>query len=161
MKNKSPIRLLSIFVCLIVLTGTVVVMTTAISSGAEGYSASTLAIEKQYTARTLLSYLSAKAQGANTAGAVYVSDFEGIPCLNIEEVYDGDTYVTFVYAYEGHIRELFCMADSGLMPEDGMDVLKCDDFTPTQVSDSLIHLSITCEGNEAFGYISVLAEEVR
>lgn len=157
MKNKT-MAFLGQAACLVMAALMGVMLLNAVTSGATAYRSSQQALESGYAARTLVDYVTAKALGANTAGSVYVGDFDGIPCLYIEEEHWGDRYITAIYCYEDQLTELFALADSGLSPADGISVIPCAWFEPLQATPNLIYLHFNVAGADSFGYISTLGE---
>lgn len=158
MNNKA----LSFFgraACLMLATLMGVMLMRTVTAGASAYHASRRALETSYSSRTLVDYATAKALGGNEKGRVYVGNIEGLPCLTIEEEYEGELYITQIYCLDGMLKELFCLADSGMGPTEGMDIVPCRAFEPSQVSPDLIYLSFDVDGEESFGYVSVIGEE--
>lgn len=60
--------------------------------------------------------------------------------LEIRETIEGGDYITWIYYYEGSIRELFTYEDSGLGLADGLEILACDGLTITQ-EGQLLHVT--------------------
>lgn len=91
-----------------------------------------------YDERTCLSYIWTKVKNGDEAGKIYVDDFNGQAALCLDEVYDGVTYRTVIYYYDGWVRELFSEAGLALAPEDGVAVIKTDSLAFEQLQDGLI-----------------------
>lgn len=158
MKNKA----MSFFgraACLMLATLMGVMLMRTVTAGASAYHASRRALDTSYTSRTLVDYATAKALGGNEKGRVYVSDFEGLPSLTIEEEYEGELYITQIYCLDGMLKELFCLSGSGIGPGEGMDIVPCRSFEPAQVSPDLIYLAFDVDGEDSFGYVSVIGQE--
>ena len=76
-------------------------------SGAKVYRGLVQRGEENFAARTAARYVTMRVRQART---VTVGDFEGCEALVIPENVDGATYLTRLYVYDGHIRELHCPA---------------------------------------------------
>ena len=72
--------------------------------------------------------------------AVAVRTEDGQPVLEIRESIEGGDYITWIYYYEGSIRELFTYEDNGLGLADGLEILECDGLTITQ-EGQLLHVT--------------------
>lgn len=72
---------------------------------------------------TQVQYLSTRVRQGQD---IQVSQFGGCTALMLTEELDGECYVTYVYCYEGWLRELFCLEGASLTPEDGEKVLEAD-----------------------------------
>ncbi|MEA4919670.1 MAG: DUF4860 domain-containing protein [Clostridiaceae bacterium] len=158
-KNRSLLPFFSTLICILSVTMMGAAIIDAVSSGASAYESSSDAVCAQYTARTLVSYVSAKIQGTNAAGNIYISDFDGVSALFLEEEIEGEYYITAIYCQDGFLKELFAQKDSGLSPSDGMEIISCQSFVPLQISPELIHLSFESGGEKSSGYVSVLTVE--
>ena len=81
------------------------------------------------------------------ARTVTVGDFEGCEALVIPENADGATYLTRLYVYDGHIRELYCAENAALSPADGEKILPADSLR-FDLEGSL--LTITVDGQALY-----------
>lgn len=158
-KNRTLLPFFSTLIAILSITLIGAAVIDAVASGASAYEASSDAVYTQYTARTLVSYVTAKVQSANMNGSIYISDFDGIQALLIDEEIEGEYYTTAIYCQDGFLKELFAQKDSGLSPSDGMAIISCQNFVPLQVEPELIHLSFESGGQKSSGYIAVLPGE--
>ena len=92
-------------------------------SGAKVYRGLVQRGEESFAARTATRYVTMRVRQART---VTVEDFEGCEALVIPENVDGATYLTRLYVYDGHIRELYCAENAALSPADGEKILPAD-----------------------------------
>ncbi len=145
--------------CLMLATLMGVMLMRTVTAGASAYHASRRALDTSYSSRTLVDYATAKALGGNERGRVYVGDIDGLPCLTIEEEYEGELYITQIYCQDGMLKELFALADSGMGPSEGMDIVPCRAFEPVQAAPNLIYLAFDVDGEDSFGYVSVIGRE--
>lgn len=63
------------------------------------------------------------------APQVQVEDFCGLQAMTIREEIAGKTYLTRVYCYDGHIRELFAGESTTVSPGDGEIVMEAQDLS--------------------------------
>lgn len=127
--------------------------------GAKVYRGVTERDQESYDRRTCLQYVATRLRQADRAGAVTVEDFGGVDCLCFAEDYDGETYLTRVYAYEGTLRELFSARDALLEPDAGEPVLEVEELS-FDLEDGLLKVSCTLpEGGEDTLYLSLRSEE--
>lgn len=93
-------------------------------TGANIYQKVTRADQANYERRTGVQYLTTRIRQADVQGGLRAGKFEENDALILTEEIAGEIYETFVYCYDGYIRELFASPDSGLSPKDGDKILK-------------------------------------
>ncbi len=93
-------------------------------SGAAAYRNASEQMEERFNKQTCISYITAKIRANNEADKITVGELEGISALCINDNIDGLNYVTYIYQYEGTVRELFCGADISLHPSAGIALTK-------------------------------------
>ena len=116
-------------------------------TGANAYRRLTERDRAAYDRRTCVQYVATRVRQADRAGGVSVSEFGGVPALELAETVEGTDYVTRVYCYDGWLRELFSTADAGLDPAAGEQVLEAEDMELT-LEDGLLTVTVT-DGNGA------------
>jgi len=79
-----------------------------------------------YDQRTAVNYLTTKVRQADLVDMVRIQNSEDRDVLVITEEIDGNCYETWIYCYDGYIRELFTAAGSGLPLEAGDKVLEAE-----------------------------------
>lgn len=111
-----------------------------------------------YDDSTSMAYISRKIHAADAMGNISVDTYEGNKALAIRQNIDGAPFVTYIYAYNGSLRELFC-ADNGesLGPEAGTLLFSVGDFNPS-LDNGLLKLSITKDGRESTQLVTILSE---
>lgn len=75
-------------------------------------------------------------------GEISVEAPEGIPALALKEVYDGETYVTWLYQYEGQLYEQFTDMEEEFVPERGTEICPANSLS-AQIEDGLLTVSLT------------------
>lgn len=88
-------------------------------SGASAYRSSAEQMEERFNKQTCINYITAKIRANNEIGKISIGELDGINALCITDNFDGINYVTYIYQYDGMIRELFCNAEISLPPSSG------------------------------------------
>ena len=70
------------------------------------YSRQVKASSDSYSGRTALAYVTEKMHQNDENGAIADGTFDGENALVIRQRYDEKDYVTYLYAYDGYLREL-------------------------------------------------------
>ena len=99
---------------------------TVLLTGADVYKRLVERDRDSYDRRTAVSYLTTRVRQADRLEAVELQEFGGVQALVLSEEIEGADYATWIYCYDGYIRELFAAADSGLMPDAGDKVLEAE-----------------------------------
>ena len=71
------------------------------------YSRQVKTSSDSYSGRTALAYVTEKMHQNDENGAIADGTFDGENALVIRQRYDEKDYVTYLYAYDGYLRELF------------------------------------------------------
>ncbi len=101
------------------------------------YQSITEASSLQYTARTALAYIGEKIHQNDENGAVYLETFDGCEALVLEQEYDEASYHTYIYTWQGELKELFIRDGVKAGVEDGKTILDVREFSMERISDSL------------------------
>lgn len=106
------------------------------------------------SARTSLSYISEKIHQSDAEGGVSLGTLEGEPALILRSHYGDDDFLTYIYAYEGSLMELFVREGTEANPAAGSVILPAADFTAEEISDGLFRFTCTdTNGQEASAVI--------
>lgn len=127
--------------------------------GAKSYQQVVSSMEESYEERTCLQYIATKINHYSGLDAVTVLEFGEGSALALEETIEGCDYVTYLYFYEGRMRELFCETDVELTPEAGFSIMEIQEFHVEEVSDNLLRLSCTGSGGTAQLYVGIHGRE--
>jgi len=112
-------------------------------TGASVYQSVVNKMSGNYSARTSFSYIYNKVHQSDVDGLVSVGTYSGGDALVISEEIDNITYCTYLYEYEGKVKELFTRYGQDLDPAFGTDILDVKSFKITKVTDSLYRFDIT------------------
>ncbi len=114
--------------------------------GASGYKNISESMDEQYRERTCLNYITAKVRHYDAYGSIYLTDFNGIRALAMDEAGLDDLYTTYIYFYDGYLYELYAPNDNNLLPSDGRPIIAMDDVSFSQISASLFRVQATANG---------------
>lgn len=107
------------------------------------YRSTTENSSMNYTARTALSYISEKIRQNDIDGNIRIGKLDGENALILEQTYEDSVYNTYIYAYEGALRELFVRSDSPADLSAGTKILEVEAFSMEQAADHLLSFSCT------------------
>lgn len=120
------------------------------------YSRQVKASSDSYSGRTALAYVTEKMHQNDENGAIEDGTFDGENALVIRQRYDEKDYVTYLYAYDGYLRELFIQDGTEAKASDGRKILETKDFEAKEISDGIFHLYCENEdGKKTDTFVSV------
>ncbi len=97
---------------------------------------------KNFNTRTSLSYVVEKIRQADAEGAVSIGTFEGNPVVILSSEVNGIEYHTYIYEYQGMLKELMERSDISLSASAGQDILAMERFEITAVNDHLVQCTM-------------------
>lgn len=97
--------------------------------GADVYKRTAAGMETSFTSRTAVSYVAQKVRQSDESGAVSLTQMGGETALRLSRRMENGDYFTYIYYYDGSLRELFCAADLTPSPEMGQPLLELDSFS--------------------------------
>jgi len=104
-----------------------------------------------YDSRTAVSYIMEKVRQSDTADSISLTTLEDVPALCMLSKIDEDTYCTYLYYYEGHLKELFMRQGTSLggqlLPA-GTDILELTDLTFSYAGNDLIRVCLQTPSRE-------------
>ena len=92
---------------------------TLVLFGANIYQNTVNSMEKNYNGRTVCSYISGKLRSNDNIGGVQIGYIDGRASLILTKEINEESYSTYIYEYDGYLRELF-VSDSVTL---GADIL--------------------------------------
>ena len=142
-QKKHTVDVLFVITLFAVFAISVVVLT---GIGARVYQNIVDEMQDNYSSRTSFSYIYNKIHQNDSEGNISIGSYGGTDALIISEEIDNITYCTYLYCYDGSLKELFTRADQSFDPSYGTDILPLDAFSLTAVTDTLYRFEITPEG---------------
>ncbi len=128
---SSRISTLYISAGLLLVAAFAAAMLLTLSSGARVYRQVDQSAESQYGERAAMSYVAAKLRANDLAGAVALGQIDGCQALVLTRTLDGADYSTYIYCFDGSLRELLCPAGEKHSAGEGEQVLELDSLTFT------------------------------
>lgn len=114
--------------------------------------------EQGYSRSVGLSYVTQKVRAYDQNGLVSAGAFEGLDALHFYEVFDGVTYETLLYVYDGWLCELYAEQGAGFLPEDGETLLEAQGMTVSQEGTLLMIGFTGIDGKTSYGTIALRSE---
>lgn len=135
-------------------------------TGATVYRKGADSLNETYTSQTALSYVTEKLRQHDCDGSVSLSSIDQIPALILSDDLEGASYRTYIYYYDGALRELFTRASTKVTPEMGSAIVELSGFhfKPLTVSSAvdsglLLFLCVTgTDGEEQSELIHLCAK---
>lgn len=106
--------------------------------GAEQYRATTDAMKQNYEVRTTVSYLKEKLHQNDTCAETETAYLAGGYALVLTNSIDGNTYSTYIYYYDGALRELSAAETSAFTPDSGQVIVTLESFDAEIVRPGLV-----------------------
>ncbi|WP_352399062.1 DUF4860 domain-containing protein [Anaerotignum sp.] len=100
-------------------------------AGAKVYQGVSSVLDEQYSTTTCINYLTAKVRHYDQQGDIEPRKIGDTNALALYESYDGQEFVTYIYAFDGYLMELFCSAEGEFLPEDGQQIMLIDSLEVT------------------------------
>lgn len=128
----------------------------ATSFGANVYRNIVDDMEGNFNTRTSYTYIINKVHQSDIQGLISVGTYEGIDSLIISEEIDNIVYNTYLYYYDGALRELFTRSDQTFDPEYGTELFKLESFNITPVTDTLVKFDfVPYDSDENILYVHI------
>lgn len=122
-----------------------------VTIGADVYRHTVQDMSDNYDARTAIAYVTEKVRQNNVllsddTPSVALSTISGEPALVLTSEIDGEAYDTFLYYYEGYLKELYMRRDAYLgenVLDAGQNILELSDLTFETAADNLLSVTMT------------------
>lgn len=111
--------------------------------GARQYQNTADSMDYNYELRTASSYITEKIRQNDCASCITVSELDDIPALSLATENGGVIYTTYIYCYDGALRELFVSEQSVYTPSAGQEIIPLADFTPEMIQSNLFQFTVT------------------
>lgn len=108
------------------------------------------------TARTAAAYMSEKIHQYDEVGAVSITEFDGCEALALVRQVGERRYCTYIYGYEGALRELMVKEGSAASAADGEAILEIRSISMDQPADGLFRfVTVSADGRETTECVAV------
>ena len=92
--------------------------------GARQYHSIADRMTENYETRTAASYLVEKFNQNDIDGSVAITDIDGIPAIALTQTIHEQKYTTYIYAYDGYLREITVSHDTVITPASGQEIVE-------------------------------------
>ncbi len=106
------------------------------------YGNTTDGLQVNDQSRTALSYVSEKVRQSDAQGGMKIVNIEGTQCLSMSAEYNGIGYVTYIYEYDGMLKELFVRDDAPISLKSGIDNTQISSVSMKQGGGGLYHFTV-------------------
>ena len=130
-----------------------------ITIGANIYRKTVSHMNENFNTRTSLSYVTEKIRQADESGAISLGTLDGNPTLILSSKTDDTIYHTYIYEYQGMLKELLERSDVSLQASAGQDIMDVEKFEMVKVNGHLLQCTLKMHGEDAVNiYISIRSE---
>lgn len=119
-----------------------------VAVGADVYESSVQSMEDNFTDRTAYQYITEKLHQYDRGKRISIEEFGDGSALALSSAVNDENYVTYIYLYDGYLRELVVKQGSDVTPSSGQKVLAADAFSVTWADERLISIAITVPDHE-------------
>jgi hypothetical protein len=128
MLTKSNVNAFTLIPVLFVLTLFLLLSALSVSvilAGSTVYEKISANMDGNYDRRVTFSYLATKIRQNDTSGGIFVRQKDGVDMIAIKE---SDTEITYIYYFDGYIREIFVDTDTVFELDWGDGIIKAEGF---------------------------------
>lgn len=111
------------------------------------YQSTTENSSLNYTSRTGLSYINEKIHQNDVNGSVSIRELDGTPALVMEQTYDDTVYCTYIYTYDGELKELFVKNNTPADLSSGKTILEIKSFSMEEAGENLLRFCCVDKSN--------------
>ena len=138
-KNRHNIDVVFVLVLFAVFAVSVLMV---LMLGVSSYNDITHRMEDNYENRTAVAYIAEKMRQNGGEDCVSIGQYSEQPALIMEETIDGEDYATYIYYYDGSLREIFTYKDNFLEPQAGEVIVDAKGFELEKLSEDLIKVTV-------------------
>ncbi|MBD5155157.1 MAG: DUF4860 domain-containing protein [Oscillibacter sp.] len=117
----------------------------SLAAGAVVYRRVADRVEESSSDRISLTYITAKLHASDAAGMVETGSFGGGDAVFLYQDFDGITYETILYVYDGYLMEMLCEKGWEMDAEFGETVFPAQALEAEEPAEGLLRLSLTDE----------------
>ena len=123
--------------------------------GAKQYQKTADNMNYNYEVRTAASYITEKIRQNDSSCDICVTTLSGVDALAISTVENEKNYTTYIYYYEGWLRELFVSESAVFTLDAGQKIVEVSDFSAVFAGTDLLEITFT--GTDGTSYPVYLA----
>ena len=119
------------------------------------YNTQTKNSNSNYVARTSLAYVNEKIRQNDEGRGMSIRSVDGHDCLALSGNSDGVAYTTYIYEYDGILKELFIRDGVTASLASGKDIMELRSFRMEEIEDGLFRFIFTDkDGRESTSLVS-------
>ncbi len=122
-------------------------------SSARAYQNAVRGTEENYNLRTAMSYLTVKIRQHDNGKDISLSDFQGTEAICLEDEIQGRKLTTYIYLYDGQLKELFTPASSTASLSMGTDIASLDSFIIEETAEGFFRISMEDTNGTAASFL--------
>lgn len=127
-----------------------------ITIGANIYGKTVNNMEDNFNSRTALAYVTEKMRQSDSSDSFSIGTYYECPALIISSKIANTQYYTYLYEYNGYLKELMIREGITLDPDTGQNIIAVSDFRLTQINEHLMNCTITLNNNQSYNlYITI------
>lgn len=110
---------------------------------------------------TTLTYITSKLRQNDVQGTehIYITQFDGYDALAIEQEYNNQSYVTYIYEADGYLKEIFLQKGIVALAEHGTTIMNISDLIMAELANDLFQFTcISTDGSSDSIIISLHSE---
>lgn len=144
-EQHHTVDVLFVITLFLVFAVSVVMLT---GTGANVYRNIVNSMSENYDSRTSFTYVINKIHTSDTDGAVTLGTYDGLDAVLISEEVSNVNYCTYLYYYDGYMREVFTRYGSEYDPGLGTPLFELKSFKATPVTSTLYRFDIETPSGE-------------
>lgn len=117
------------------------------------YQNTVTGMNENYTLRNSYSYITEKIRQSDTENSVQTGLIQDASAIVITTETNQTLYETYLYYYDGYIKELFIKKGDPADPTAGQNILKVNSFAIEQINSSLYSFKITDEQSQTIEFL--------
>lgn len=111
--------------------------------GARQYHSIADRMTENYETRTASSYLVEKFNQHDVAGSISIADIDGIPAIALTQTVGEADYTTYIYAYDGYLREITVSKNATITAASGQKIIETKALAIAACSSNLYCFTLT------------------
>lgn len=109
---------------------------------AKAYRNAVKGTDENYHLRTAMSYITVKIRQHDNGQDVFLGEIQGTEALCLTDDIDGKTYTTYIYLYDGQLKELFTSDESGASLSMGTVIASLNSFIIEETPEEFYRISM-------------------
>lgn len=120
---------------------------------AKAYQHAVKGQSENYHLRTAMSYLTVKIRQHDNGKDVFLGELQGTEAICLSDQIEGKEYITYIYLYDGQLKELFTPAQSQVSLSMGTDIASLDSFIIEETPENFYRISMEDHNGAAASFL--------